>query len=181
MEFSSPESYHRLVATSKRDLLQHTLSAYLLRSSALRKVVPLLLRKINSWHVLGRIPAALMRAQGFPIILYDLFHVNVSIAVRTPRPEAERGGKGYFSLPVPSHAPSWREDRAGIQGRNAEAGTETEAVRVGASWLAPHSFPRLLSYTAQNHKPRDDGDSELGPPTSVVNQENALQTCLQAI
>lgn len=48
MEFLSPESYHRLVATSKWDLLQHTLTAYLLCSSALMKVVPLLLRKINS-------------------------------------------------------------------------------------------------------------------------------------
>lgn len=43
-----PRELPRLVATSKRDLLQRTLRAYLLRSSALMKAVPLLIRKINS-------------------------------------------------------------------------------------------------------------------------------------
>ena len=48
------------------------------------------------------------------------------------------------------------------------------------SWLAP-DFINLFPYIAQDHLPRDDilysGQSL---PTSIINEENALQVCLQA-
>jgi hypothetical protein len=40
----------------------------------------------------------------------------------------------------------------------------------------------LLSYTSQDYLPRVGTiPSELGPLTSIINQENALQTFLQAV
>ena len=51
--------------------------------------------------------------------------------------------------------------------------------RNAASWLASHSLLMLFSYRTEDHLPRGDTtQSDLGLPTSVINQENAPQTCL---
>ena len=49
-----------------------------------------------------------------------------------------------------------------------------------AYWLAPHGLFSLLSYTTPDHQPRSaPTQNGLGPSPSIVNYENALQTCLQ--
>ena len=93
---------------------------------------------------------------------------------------------------------SSRNIRSGTQGRNPEEETEAEAAEEKRCLLA--CFPRLaqrtflynpeppaqgwlsiLSYTIQNHLPRHSNTHNgLGLPTSVTNQENAPQPCLQA-
>lgn len=51
--------------------------------------------------------------------------------------------------------------------------------RSVAYWIAPHSLFMLLSYETEDHLfRRGTAQSELGPPTLAINQENAPQTCL---
>lgn len=55
--------------------------------------------------------------------------------------------------------------------------------RNAAYWLAPHGFLSLLPYTIQDYLGVPRGGTtcgELVPPISLIDQENALQTCLQA-
>lgn len=52
--------------------------------------------------------------------------------------------------------------------------------RNDAYWIAPHSLVNLLSLTTQDHLPRHL-PSDLGPSTSITNQENTPQACLEAI
>lgn len=71
-------------------------------------------------------------------------------------------------------AGSWKQERVQRPWRNA------------AHWLACHGLVSLLPYTTQDHHPGTalppphPDPSELGPRSSIINQENALQTCLQA-
>lgn len=45
--------------------------------------------------------------------------------------------------------------------------------------LAASGFLSLLSYSSQDHLPKDaKADSGLGHPTPIINQENIPQTCL---
>jgi hypothetical protein len=47
-------------------------------------------------------------------------------------------------------------------------------------WLTPHGLPRLLSCTTHDHiSGVSTAHSWLDPPTPIINQENAPQTCLQ--
>jgi hypothetical protein len=63
------------------------------------------------------------------------------------------GRKGLFVLIVDS--PPQRESREESQGRKLEAGTEAKAWEDAADWLAPPYLLSLLSYTTQDHSPRD--------------------------
>lgn len=55
-----------------------------------------------------------------------------------------------------------------------ETRNETKTTEKSATWLASHGFLGLLSYTTLYHLPKDGtSHSELGPPTLIVNQENA--------
>jgi hypothetical protein len=58
-----------------------------------------------------------------------------------------------------------REDRAGTQGRNREAGTEAEAMEECCLLHCSHGFLGLLSYTTQNYLPRGCTHSPLACPT----------------
>lgn len=50
-----------------------------------------------------------------------------------------------------------------------------------AHWLDVHGLFSLLSYTTQDYLPKKGiTHSVLGPPTSIIDQENAPQICLQA-
>lgn len=69
-----------------------------------------------------------------------------------------------------------REVRAGTYGRNLETGMEAETIEEYAYWLAPHGFLCLLFHIIADHLARAGTTrSELGPTTSIVNQENAPQ------
>lgn len=60
----------------------------------------------------------------------------------------------------------------GIGARAAFPDTMEECCLLGcSSWLAQPAF-----YTNQTHQPFQ---SELSPPTAIINQENAPQTCLK--
>lgn len=51
-----------------------------------------------------------------------------------------------------------------------------------AYWLSLYGLLRLPSYTTDDYLPMGGAThSGLGSPTSVINQEDTLQTCLQAI
>ena len=46
-------------------------------------------------------------------------------------------------------------------------------------WLASHGLLSLLSYRTQDHQPWDGTvPRELGPPTSIIKEENVLQCLL---
>lgn len=74
----------------------------------------------------------------------------------------------------------------GNQDRNLESGTEAEATNepcllAPSPRLAQLVYVFVFSCTAQNHLPRDGtAHCVLGPPTSIVYQENAPTACLQA-
>lgn len=76
--------------------------------------------------------------------------------------------KDLFNLRV--HCLLWREIRAGTQCRNLEAGGEAKLQRT--------AVPGLLTHPAFLYKDLTRG--ELGSPIAISNQENVLQTCLQA-
>lgn len=60
----------------------------------------------------------------------------------------------------------------GSQGRNSRQ--EAEPWSIGDSWLTPPGLFTLLSYTFENHLPRDRTTrSGQGPPTLIITQENA--------
>ena len=62
----------------------------------------------------------------------------------------------------------------GSQGRNLEAGTEVEAMRIHAYGLVIHGLLSLLFYSTQEYQPRVGITfSDLGPPTSIINYEDA--------
>ena len=59
-------------------------------------------------------------------------------------------------------------------------GADAEAVEGAAYWLAPHGLFGQLSYRTQDHQPGDGATHcGLNLPTSIINQENAQQACLQ--
>ncbi|EGV99603.1 hypothetical protein I79_006008 [Cricetulus griseus] len=62
----------------------------------------------------------------------------------------------------------------GSQGRNLEAGADAEAVEDAAYRIPPHSFLSLISYSIQDHQPRD-GTTHNGqsPSKLIINLENA--------
>ena len=51
------------------------------------------------------------------------------------------------------------------------AGEEQEPWGSDAYWLAPCGLLNLNSYTTQNHLSMGGTQSELGPPTSIINQK----------
>ena len=66
--------------------------------------------------------------------------------------------------------------KTGIQSWNLEVGTEGETWQSAACCLVPHGLLILFLYSTQDYKPRDGAaHSELGLPTSLINQENAPQ------
>ena len=56
------------------------------------------------------------------------------------------GRKGLILLPCPRSQSIIRGVRAGTQGRNLEAGTESEAKEDAAYWLASHGLVSLILY-----------------------------------
>jgi hypothetical protein len=74
-----------------------------------------------------------------------------------------------------------REVRTETKVGNLETGTDAEAIE-GCCLLACSSWLlSLLSYRTQDHQPRDGTThSEQDLPTSIINQENALQAFSQA-
>lgn len=65
------------------------------------------------------------------------------------------------------------------QDRHLQTGTGAEATEAAAYWPIPCGWLSLLSYAFQDHLPRGGtAHNGLGPPTSITNQENPLQTCL---
>ena len=67
----------------------------------------------------------------------------------------------------------------GTQGRNPEASTEAEVGGITYR-LAPQGLFTLLSYTIQDFLRRcGTTHSGLGPPTLIINQENAPEACPQ--
>lgn len=81
--------------------------------------------------------------------------------------------RAYFILQIVVHylevrAETWRE------------GTDAEAMEECCGWLALCVMLNLLSYTIQDHQPRDSTiHSGLGPPISINNFENVLESCIQ--
>lgn len=81
------------------------------------------------------------------------------------------GREGPIWLTHPDNSPLLRETRAETQ-----AGSEADTMEEGSTGLFT-----LLSYTTQDHLPRDGtAHSGQGPPMSVNNEENVTQTCSQA-
>lgn len=78
---------------------------------------------------------------------------------------------------IMDYSASSREAKARTQGKNLEARTKVEGTdhrRNGACWLDPLGLVSLLSYTVQDNQPQGGtAHSDLGPPTSKLNQENA--------
>ena len=61
----------------------------------------------------------------------------------------------------------------GSQDENLEAGPDMEAMERHSSGFALYGLLGLLSYTTQGHQLRGGfTHSELGPQTSIINQEN---------
>jgi hypothetical protein len=79
------------------------------------------------------------------------------------------------SIPERSQARSSREEAGGSKQPKQKPGKNTD-------WLAtPVYILSLPSYSTQDHLPSGGTThNELGPPTSVISQENLPQTCSQA-
>lgn len=60
--------------------------------------------------------------------------------------------------------------------REVRARAQTETWSRGCGGVLLSGLLSLVSYTPQNHLPR----SELGPPTPIIDQENAPHRCSQA-
>lgn len=70
----------------------------------------------------------------------------------------------YLAYTSP-HSPSLKEVRTGSHTRQEPGGRMQRPWRSAAYWLALHGLLNLLSYTTQDHSPRDDtAHSGLGPP-----------------
>lgn len=83
-------------------------------------------------------------------------------------------GEERVYLPFTSWPQSIINRNQGMNSRGAEARI-TERYLL---WLSLRPLVRYLSYT-QDWSPRGDAtQSRLGPPTSIIYQENAPQTCL---
>jgi hypothetical protein len=63
-----------------------------------------------------------------------------------------------------------KEVRAGLtQGKDPEAGADTETMEGSAYWLASHGLLTLFSYTTQDHHPRDSTiHNGLRPPHQLL-------------
>lgn len=96
-------------------------------------------------------------------------------AVINKLPPQRTWGKGFTSDALPHCCFSSKEMRAG---------TQTGKGPGGRGWCRGHGEERLtglLSQLSYGHQPRSGtAHSELCPPTSTANQENAPQACLQA-
>lgn len=83
--------------------------------------------------------------------------------------------KGFIWLSDPCHVHVTSTSRPITEGR-----TEAEIAQEHW-WLAWPPWLTLLSYTTQDHLTRNSTPhNRLGPPPSVIKQENAPQTCPQA-
>ena len=82
--------------------------------------------------------------------------------------KATREGKGLFVKPGQElKAGTWRQE------------LKQRPWRGAAYWLALHGLLSLLSYKTHVYLPRGDtAQSGLGPSTSIIKEEYALQTCL---
>lgn len=59
---------------------------------------------------------------------------------------------------------------------------EAKAMEESSYYLVPRGLLSLLSHTTKNHVPRvGTAANGLASTTSIINQENAPQTCLQSI
>ena len=75
----------------------------------------------------------------------------------------------------------FRQERVSLVSHNLplrDIRAETEA-ETKEEWLALQGLLRLLSYTQDHLLRSGTTHSELGPPISIINQENVPQTCLQ--
>ena len=77
--------------------------------------------------------------------------LRVSIAEMKHHEQKHSGEQKFMSLTFPGNGPLTREVRAETQGSNPEAGTDAEAGKGGAHWLASCDLLSLLSYITQNH------------------------------
>lgn len=79
-------------------------------------------------------------------------------------------GKEFITLHIPAH--QWR--KSGQEPKQRPWGST-------AYWFGPHGLLWVLSYTTQDYLVRGGiTHRELGLPTSIINQENTLQNCLQS-
>lgn len=83
-------------------------------------------------------------------------------------PKSNLGGNGLFGLHIPSYSPL-REAKAGTWSR-----TEAEALEDTAYWLAPMASQPAFLLNLGPPTQKCHVHSELGPPSSIVNQENAM-------
>jgi hypothetical protein len=84
------------------------------------------------------------------------------------------GGKGFSHITLLGAAHHPGKPRQELE-RNLEAEFKAKTEDDAASWLALHGSLRV-SNTTQVCLPQDGiSHSGLGPPTSIINQENAPQ------
>ena len=76
----------------------------------------------------------------------------------------------------PHHHPLSKEVRAGVQARNLEAGTKAELTEDAGYSLASQAYSACFLIQPRTACPALAPPSELGPLTSIINQENALYT-----
>lgn len=91
--------------------------------------------------------------------------------------KSKLGGKGLFQLMCPWHSPSWREGRAGTQSKKLDTGDKIKAMEEHCLMAAPHG---LLSRFYNTGPMGGTIHKGLGPPASVIDQANDLQSSLQA-
>jgi hypothetical protein len=101
----------------------------------------------------------------------------LSVAVIKHSDQKQLKGKSFSGSSVQSqvHQVGWSE-------QELKAGTEAEAMEEfisstegpAAYCLAPHDFSSMLSFTSQSHPHKGStAHSEIAPPTSISDQENA--------
>ena len=95
--------------------------------------------------------------------------------------KSKLGRKGFIRLTLPHSSSSLKgSEQEFRQDRDLEVGTDAEAMRGTAFWLAPYGLLSLLSYRTQDHMPRDGTiHSVLYSPPSITKYENTVQACLQ--
>lgn len=98
-------------------------------------------------------------------LIWDLCCL-LSIAVTNPTPESDLGRKELIWLTFPDHSPSLREIRAGAW----KQVLKQRPSRTALTGLLPSDFLGILSYSTQDHLPRNGtAHRKLGPPTSITN------------